>query len=245
MHWTTQQINQHREAAQRLVKIKTIVFQLLRKQPTISEYDAVQFVLEQYKKHNLKTDHHPPIVAFRQNTAHVHYFPSQHCLRLQPNSLILLDIWARFNRPGAPFADITWMGYKGQRIPIALTKMFALVVRARNQALVLLRDQSRYGTLPSGQRVDQAARQVIVQAHYAKNFPHSTGHALGTTSPHGSPGRISTKNPSPLHRRLGYTIEPGVYLPNKFGIRSEINFYIDTKGKIVISTAVQKSLTKI
>lgn len=245
MRWTKKQISQHYQAAERLALVNEETLRFLRQQPKVSEYQAAQFILRRYKQHKLKTSGHSPIVAFRQNTSHVHYFPSQYCLSLKQNSLILLDIWARLDEPRAPFADMTWMAYYGQRVPEAIAKIFQLVCRSRDLATNFLRAELQRSTMPTGAQVDQVARQVIGAAGYAKNFLHSTGHALGTTSPHGSSGRISWKNQSPLQRPMGYTIEPAVYLPGKFGVRSEIDCFIPNRGALATTTPVQKMITKV
>jgi Xaa-Pro aminopeptidase len=44
---------------------------------------------------------------------------------------------------------------------------------------------------------------------------------------------------------VGYTIEPGIYLKNKFGVRSEIDFYINEKNRVVITTKVQREILKV
>ena len=74
---------------------------------------------------------------------------------------------------------------------------------------------------------------------------HNTGHSLGMSKAHGRNGRLGHKYNKDLIRNMGYTIEPGIYFKNKFGIRSEIDFYISSNMKLVITTDVQKNILKI
>ncbi|MEK6887140.1 MAG: M24 family metallopeptidase, partial [Nanoarchaeota archaeon] len=53
---------------------------------------------------------------------------------------------------------------------------------------------------------------------------------------------VNRKNKTPLKINMLYTIEPGIYFKNKYGIRSEIDFYINNKRKVIITTKVQKKL---
>ncbi len=227
------------------MKIQKEVLSLLKKNRTISEYDAEQFILGRYKHYGLKTDQNLAIVAFRQNTSHVHYFPSPYCLRLKPNSLILIDIWARLNQPRAPFADITWMAYAGKKIPTQINHVFQTVIRARDASVRTLRKSLDQGILPRGLEVDAASRDLISNAGYGKNFLHSTGHVLGFSSPHGKGINFRGRTQSRVHAGYGYTIEPGIYLKGKFGVRSEMDCFITTQKKLVITTPLQRTLTMI
>ncbi|MEK7479388.1 MAG: M24 family metallopeptidase [Patescibacteria group bacterium] len=239
MPWTKKQISQHIRAAKELSKIKDEFFSFLK--PGVSEYEAVEFLRKKYKEHGLWSVH-APIVAFGQNTSFVHYFPSQYSRRLRRGDLILLDIWARVREVGAPFADMTWMGCCGSFTSYDLVH---LIFRARDASIRFLRSRVREGVVPRGREVDAVARGVLEGAGYGKYFLHGLGHPLGFRSPHGTGARLSQKKgEGALEKRVGYTIEPGVYLKNKFGARSEIDFYIDGK-EVVITTPVQKTITKI
>ena len=242
MPWTKKQISQHIRAAKELSKIKDEFFSFLK--PGVSEYEAVEFLRKKYKEHGLWSVH-APIVAFGQNTSFVHYFPSQYSRRFQQGDLVLLDIWARVREVGAPFADMTWCGFYGRRIPSEMEKVFRSVLLARDASIRFLRSRVREGVVPRGREVDAVARGVLEGAGYGKYFLHGLGHPLGFRSPHGTGARLSQKKgEGALEKRVGYTIEPGVYLKNKFGARSEIDFYIDGK-EVVITTPVQKTITKI
>lgn len=89
------------------------------------------------------------------------------------------------------------------------------------------------------------ANNIITKAGYGKNILHRTGHSIGTSSPHGLENNITIKNSQQLLKKVVYTIEPGIYLKNKFGIRSEIDFFIDENMKLVYTTKIQEKIIKI
>lgn len=244
MSWTKTQIRQHQQAAKALEQVKDITINFIAANPNATEHEVQQFILKRFKKHKLKSEKYAPIVAFRENTSHVHYFPSQYSKKLKPNSLILLDLWARINQRSAPYVDITWMAYYGKRVPKKIDEIFHIVVRARNLCLNKIKARLKKKELPSGKELDEAARDNIAAAGYGKQFLHATGHGLGTSSPHGSLGRLNKKNTSRLNANVGYTIEPAIYIKNRFGVRSEINFIL-TNNRLLVTTPQQKQITII
>lgn len=244
MKWTTKQIKYHIEAAKILEKIIKETFSFIKNNRATSEYEAARFILRKFKEYKIKIDH-PPIVAFRENTQYVHYYPSQYCLKIKPESLVMIDLWGRVKKRGAPFADITVTGYLGKNIPAEITKVFNIVKNARDKAVKYLKENLKKGKMPTGFEADKVARDYIKEKGFGDNFLHGLGHPLGFTNPHGAGVRLSPKFKKPLKKMVGYTIEPGVYLKNKFGIRSEIDFYIDEKNKVVITTRIQREIFKI
>ncbi len=245
MRWTKKQFFNHLRAAKLLSKIKDAALLCIKRNPTLTEYEVQEFVFNQFAKYHLKTDGKAQIVAFDAHAAIPHYFPAKKSAQLKPNTLILLDIWARLNKKNAPFADITWMAYHGAKVPKEMLRAFTTVIRARDACIRFLRSQLKSDKIPTGKEVDRIARDIIHRAGYYGKFIHGTGHPLGLTTPHGRGSRINRRGRIPLRKSLGYTIEPGIYLKNKFGIRSEIDFFIDKRGKLLITTETQKRILKI
>jgi Xaa-Pro aminopeptidase len=243
--WSEQQIEYHKRAAKLLTKIKDLVFAYIRKNRSISEYDVQQFILRQFKKYNLISDSYAPIVAFAENTAFVHYYPKKRSKILEPESLILLDIWARLKIRNAPFADITWMAYYGSSIPAKIQKVFKTVIRAKEKSLNHIEKQLAKEIMPTGRELDKLVIKIIADSGYDKNFLHHTGHSLGIIKDHGTYPGISIKNKEKIHKNLGYTIEPGIYLPGDFGVRSEIDFYVSVNNKLIVTTNSQKNISII
>ena len=245
--WTKDQIKYHRQAASLLVKIKDFTLEQIRQNKNISEYEVQRFVLEQFSRHNLIIDkkHPHPIVAFAENTAFMHFFPKKKSKRLKPNMLILIDIWAKLKIKEAPFADITWMAYHGKKVPVKIQKTFQSVIRAKNKSLAYIERQLTGGVMPRGYKIDEIANKAIIKVGHGKNILHSTGHSLGIDDDHGSYPGLTWKNKEAIRKNLGYTIEPGIYLKGKFGIRSEIDFYVSNGNKLIVTTESQQEITLI
>ena len=219
MKWTKKQIKYHIEAAKILEKIIKETFDYIKNNRAIDEYEATRFILKKFKEYKIKIDR-APIVAFRENTQYVHYYPSQYSRKLKPASLIMIDLWGRIKENGAPFADITIMGYYGKKIPTEILKVFNIVKQARDKAVRYLKKSLKKGKMPTGFTVDKVVRDFIKKVGYGDNFLHGLGHPLGFTAPHGSGVRLSPKFKEPLKKMTGYTIKPGIYIKNKFGVRS-------------------------
>lgn len=242
MTWDIKKLNQHKKAAELINKIKDEAFALIKNTPGISEFEVQKFIMDGFEKYDLKTDSDKAIVAFRENTGFVHNYPDEVSKRIAPESLIMIDLWARLDEEDAPFADITWMAYYGERVDKEIFQVYLLVIKARNAALKFIRRNLKKGKLPIGKEIDDIVRGVIKTAGYGEKFTHTTGHSLGFDSPHGKEFGLNWKNEHPLIKNLPYTIEPGVYLEGNFGIRSEIDFYIDNDLQLIITTKVQDEL---
>jgi len=247
MAWNEEQIAQHIKAASLLGKIKDEAFDLMGHNPNVSEYEVQQFVMSMFSDHGLVLEGKlsKVIVAFGGNTRFCHYFPSKSkARRLKGNTLIMLDIYGRLKKRGAPYADITWMAYKGSRIPKEVESAFKCVVDARDTALKVMKLGLAYGRLPRGDEIDSIAQGVLTVGGYEKGIEHAIGHPLGTCSAHGKAKGIDHDNFCNLESNLGYTIEPGLYFKN-FGVRSEIDFYITRNKELVVTTGLQKKIVKI
>ncbi len=243
--WAKKQIEDHLFASKKLVKIKDYVFNLIKIRKDISEEDIQKFILSSYKKEGLKSDSDLPIVAFNDNIA-IPYskYKASKSKKLKKNTLVLIDIWARKNSPKAPFADMSWVAYKGKTIPKKIDSEFNSTIKARNKVLEFIRKELKKSKIPSGKEVDDKSKEYLIKEGYnGKGF--FTGHCLGTTSPHGTHGNLSKSNKNSLKFNLGYALEPGMYAPGKFWIRNEINFYISNKKKLILTTDMQKKITRV
>jgi Xaa-Pro aminopeptidase len=241
MPWTKEQLDDHKKAVKFLEKIRDEVFVLLKKEKSISEYAVAQFVLGRFKKYDL-ISHDSPIVAFRQNTQYVHYFPSQYCKKLKPNSLILLDIWAKLKNKNSPYSDLTFMAYYGNKIPVEVEMAFNTVIKARDEVIASLQRFLKKGVIPKGREIDALARDVIKESGFDGKFLHGLGHTLGTKNAHGVNNNFNPKNNRKILDGMGYTVEPGVYFENKFGIRSEADVFVSSDKTAIITSKLQKKI---
>ena len=239
MSWNKTQIKQHEKAAKALIEIIKKVAEFIKDKPNITDVEIRQFIKSQYKKYHLKSDKKKSIVAFNKKTSLVHYYaiiPQ----KLKFNTLILVDIWAKLDKKGAPFADISWMMYYGKELPREYIALFKIVSQARDEAIKYLERNLKKEIISLGKEIDAVVRNYFCKYGYAERFLHGTGHSLGFICPHGRRVRINRRGKKSIPLNIGYTIEPGIYFKNKFGMRSEINFYIDNNFKLVITSEVKK-----
>jgi len=260
MSWTKKQIKQHKRAAEALNEIIKKIIEFIKNNPDITDVETRQFISRQYKKYYLISDKQKSIVAFGSDTSNVHYY-AERPRRLKQGDLIMVDIWAKLAKIGAPFADITWMLYYGRKPLKQYADAFKIVVQSRDKAISFIKSNLKNKITPTGKEVDAVVRNYLEKHGHGEKFLHGTGHSLGLTSAHGNRTRISRKGKQPLPLNVGYTIEPGIYFKNKFGIRSEIDFYINSpreirlrrskaisRGKnykLIITTKVQNKIIKI
>lgn len=245
MIWTDEQIKNHKEVAGILENIVQEAFLFIAKEKVVTEKSVQKFILKKYSEHNLKSCLGLPIVAFNEHSAAPHYAIGKKQATLKPNTLILIDIWARFKKRNCPYADITRMAYHGKTLPIKIQHVFDTVLESRDAAVSFIKSSIKKGILLEGRVVNEKANAIIRKAGYGRYILHSTGHSIGFRSPHGADKNINKKGDEPLKINLGYTIEPGIYISNEFGIRSEIDFYIDEKMKLHITTGLQKKMVFI
>jgi Xaa-Pro dipeptidase len=244
--WTDEQRAMHMEAARKLLRIKDRAFEyirqaLLRGRP-ITEYDVQQYIWRLYRQEGLVADH-PPIVAVNQNASNPHYAPTktEHA-PIRMGDLILIDLWAKLNRPGAVYADTTWMAYAGKEVPPKYAEIFQIVYEAQSAAYDLIAQRFRAGQPVYGWEADEAARNVIRQKGYEAYFIHRTGHSIGQEV-HGNGANLDnleTRDGRQLLPGTGFSIEPGIYLP-EFGVRSEMNVYLDPEKGPVVTTAPRQT----
>lgn len=259
--WTQKQIKQHEIAGQKLSLIKdefhSYILQNARMSKEITEKKCVEFIKNAYKKHGLANDHKKEfaIVAFGTNTKEVHYFPKAQSQKLKPESLILLDIWARLSSPDgsayggqarldvndAPYADTTFMFYHGNTIPKEIQKTWEVLTKSRDNAINYIKKEVKKGKLPRGLDIDRMAHDHIGNNKLGHAIKHTIGHSLGFDSPHGKLPGINWREYSPIMKNVGYTIEPGIYLAN-WGMRTEIDFYINDKNEMIITTPIQSKI---
>ncbi len=170
----------------------------------------------------------PPIVAAQEHAGNPHYMPAASGSRaIRPDEIVLLDLWGKLDRDQAVFADITWVGYTGARVPDRYEQVFGTVAAARDAAVALVKQATADGRELRGWEVDRAASAVLRGAGYGAHVLHRTGHSLGE-SVHGNGVNMDDYETHDDRRLLagsGFTIEPGLYFDD-FGVRSEINMTV-------------------
>jgi Xaa-Pro dipeptidase len=228
--WTPAQLATHMRASDALYRIKDRAFDRARQALTggerFTEYDLQQQMVRWFDEEGLVSDSAPD-VALGANAGNPHYLPSrEHAAVMAPDTVLLLDLWGKTKDPGAVFADITWVGFTGSRVPDEATRAFDAIVRARDAAVALVEEAAMTGRELHGWEVDRAARGVLEQSGYGDHILHRTGHSLGE-SVHGNGVHLDDYETHDDRRILpgtGFTIEPGLYF-DTFGVRTEINVF--------------------
>ena len=236
--WTDEQHAMHTEAATRMQKVIIETFADIKRRINASipttENDVQQFMMKRYEEEGMNPS--PMIVAVNANAASPHYFPRQgKGAPINRGDLVLIDTVTKVKKPRAPAADLTWVGYVGETVPEEYTKVWNIVFEAQQSALKAIRDAFKAGRPITGAQADDVSRGVIAKAGYADQFLHRTGHSIGEEG-HGNGANIDnleTRDSRRLIPRTAFSIEPGIYLEGKFGIRSEIDVYVTGTDAIV------------
>jgi len=236
--WDADAITTHHQASEKLYRVKDRAFEAvarrLRDGVATTEYDIQQLMAGWFRDEGLTSDADPNVSA-AENSGNPHYLPTAAAHRaIGREELVLLDLWGKLDRPGAVFADITWIGYAGLRVPERIAKAFAAVRGARDAGVRLVQDAARAGRELRGFEVDRAASAVLREAGYADNILHRTGHSLGEDV-HGNGVNMDdyeTHDDRRLLAGTGFTIEPGVYFDD-FGVRTEINMIVASRDAAV------------
>jgi Xaa-Pro aminopeptidase len=196
-----------------------------------------------YAEHKMTT-YHAPIVGVGPNGGDPHYAPQRGSdSEIRRGDLVLLDMWAKMDRPGAVYSDLTKMGFAGEEVPEKYERIFRIVAAARDAGIKLVQDRFAAGEPLQGWEVDAATRQVIVDAGYGDYFVHRTGHNIGQET-HGNGAHmdnLETKEERLVLPRTCFSIEPGIYFP-EFGVRSEINVYVDKECRVHVTGGLQTEI---
>lgn len=248
--WSEAQRDQHDRAAKALrIVVKeawTQIAAAIRAGKPIDER-AVQEQCAR-RKVELGVSEEAPIVAVNANAADPHYYPvGPRNSPIKRGDLVLIDIHGKMREPGAVHADITWMGVVDETVPERFEKIWQIVAGARDAAVDFIRAGARAGKLPTGAEVDDVCRGVIAQAGYGEKFIHRTGHSIGEEV-HGNGTHLDnfeTKDTRRLLPQTCFSIEPGIYLAGDFGIRSEVDIYLDGKDAIITGGPAQTAIVPI
>ncbi|CAN5594003.1 M24 family metallopeptidase [soil metagenome] len=240
--WSEDAQREHAKASAEVARIKDGAFdfirQALRRGQPVNEFEVQQQIVSAFADAGLEFPE-PPIVAANAHSGDPHFEVSQASpARIQKGDWVLIDLWARVPGEENIFSDIPWVGCAGE--PSAKQREVFDVVKAARDACVQSAHRAWSAKQPQqGWQLDDAARDVIIQAGYREYIRHRTGHSLSRgPKVHGlgvNIDNLETHDTRQIMAGIGYTVEPGVYLP-EFGVRLEINLFVDpTKGPTVTS----------
>jgi Xaa-Pro aminopeptidase len=236
--WDDLAIESHQLASEKLHRVKDRAFEEIRRRivagAKMTEYDIQREMSRWFREEGLVSDS-PPNVSAGENSGNPHYLPTTTASRVvKSDEIVLLDLWGKLEFAGSVYADITWVGYTGQRPPDRETKAFGVVCAARDAAVELVQQAARGGQELRGWQVDRAASSVLRGAGFSDRILHRTGHSLGQEV-HGNGVNMDdyeTHDDRRLLAGTGFTIEPGVYFSD-FGVRTEINMIMHARDAVV------------
>ncbi|OQY26832.1 MAG: hypothetical protein B6244_12655 [Candidatus Cloacimonetes bacterium 4572_55] len=245
---TEKQYESHLKAVDLVYEAKDSAIHFIRHQLDdqleVSEWMTRQFLADEFKKLGLITNY-LPIVAVNENAGNPHYESmGKKSSLITKGDLVLMDIWAKINEKHSIYADITWMSYVGEEVPTDVENVWTIVRDARDRGVQTVKNAFIANDEIRGYEIDDATRQVIQDAGYGDYFIHRTGHNIHEED-HGNGAHIDnfeTHDARLIVPRTCFSIEPGVYLP-QFGVRSEINVYIDPVQGPIVTTPPQTGLT--
>ncbi|MGH7178364.1 MAG: M24 family metallopeptidase, partial [Tepidisphaeraceae bacterium] len=208
-------------------------------------FQVQQHMMARFAAMNLETPD-PPIVAVNAHSGDPHFEVSETSpATINRGDWVLIDLWARVPGDENIFSDITWVGFAGKDVPSRMRDVFEVVRGARDACVARAVTAFAASQPVHGWELDEAARKVIIDAGFGQFIRHRTGHSL-------SPGprvhgvgvnidNLETHDTRQMLPEIGFTVEPGVYLP-EFGVRLEIDVFNDPVQGPTVTSGVQDDI---
>jgi len=226
--WKLRSIKDSREVSSILVAVASAEksFAQLRSEMQVgmTEIEVANLLDSLMRKNGSKTPAFPSIVAFGAHSALPHYQPGSTVL--QAEMPVLIDFGTTHQGYRSDTTRTFWFGTNPDPEFLKIEKA---VMVGFTQAKALL-DSSKPITAAD---LDLAARGAITQAGYGEYFTHTTGHGLGLDIH--EPPSLNSRNQQLIERNMAITIEPGIYLPGRFGYRHEDTLIV-TKNNNLLPT---------
>lgn len=233
----------HLEAADALDQIAAETWKWIAEhyKQGITEWDVQQEMLKGMKKRGMVTDH-PPICAVNAHSADPHFSPEKGGEAIKEGDFILIDLWCKKASPRSIYGDITRVAVLGEPSE-EQKRVFEVVKAAQDAVLGHLRKESSV----RGCDLDAISRKVIEKAGYGAYFVHRLGHNIHEKD-HG-PGAhldsLETQDERKILPGTCFSVEPGIYLPGKFGVRLEFDIYLQPDGKALLTGGKQDVLINL
>lgn len=228
---TEEELAGHNRAALTLTNIMEQAFDYVKDRlGSVTEGQVADYLQEQLQQKEL-TSMEVPIVAVQANSSNPHYTTGN--VIIKKNQLLMIDLWAKWEI----FADITHMAYTGSKAPDEIQTVWDTIIEARHAATASIEPH-----IPA--RIpDEQARKIMIAAGFEHAILHRTGHSIDVRS-HGRGANLDSYEMPETRLLLPNTltsVEPGIYLKGRFGVRSEINVAVTKTGHRV-TTPPQESL---
>jgi Xaa-Pro aminopeptidase len=244
--WSEDQLVEHRRAAEIVAEVAVDAFEraaaAVRDGAPTTEGALSGWIRDALAARGVSVDHDTH-VAVGAGAADPHYAPAGEGETIGRGELLLIDLWGRTS-PHAVSADQTWMGYLGESVPDEMRNVWTVVREARDAAVAFLKERFEGGREVRGYEVDDVSRRVVEEAGFGPYFVHRTGHSIDTRLHGSGPNldNLESRDDRKLVQGVGFSVEPGVYLPGRFGVRSEINVHWGPGGPEVTPRRPQNEI---
>ena len=187
-----------------------------------TEREIADQLLDIYRAEGAEAFSFPPIVSFGANAADPHHEPDDTVLA--PHEVVLFDIGGRYRNY---CSDMTRTFFWGE--PDEESRRIYDIVRHANEAAeAMIRPGVRFCD------IDKTARDLITDAGYGAYFTHRLGHSIGLQDH--EPGDVSLANEERVEPGMTFSIEPGIYLPGRTGVRIEDLVLVREDGVEVLNS---------
>lgn len=194
----------------------------------ITEMEFADIILNAIKGRGSRSSF-SPLICFGPNSALPHHHTGSR--KLQAGDIVIIDIGCLADGYAS---DITRTVAFGEPADPDARTVYGIVSKAHWSA----RETAKPGV--TGEAVDDAARAVITEAGYGPQFVHRTGHGIGLST-HEPPNMVQG-NAAPIQPGMCFSIEPGIYLPGRFGVRIENIVTVTQDGVRSLNAEVEKEL---
>jgi Xaa-Pro aminopeptidase len=247
--WSDAQLESHRAAAAALVAVKDDAFAMIaRGLGHVTEYDVQQRAEKALAERGLETSE-PVIVAAGAHSADPGFLPSpEHSERIAAGDVVLFSIAARQrNVRDAVWADLTWVGFVGERASDEAEHLFAIARDARSAIVALIEARLAKKLPVRGFELDDAARAVAARAGFGDRVLRPAGHSLDVRRFGGGPSFDdgATRDERQLLPRTGYVVEPGLYVAGAFGVRVALDLFLAPDGMRITPESPQREIELI
>jgi len=197
--------------------------------PGVTEKDIANEIAYISRKLGSEGDPFDIIVTSGERGALVHGQPSDR--KIKKGDIIIMDFGCKYHGFGSDITRTVAVGKATQE----QKDVYKLLVEAKEAAIKEVRPHM------NGKHLDLVARDMIKKAKYGKYFEHSLGHGIGLVA-HESPIITYRLEDQIIPEEVVLAIEPGVYIPNKFGMRVEDNIYVTREGAKHLTKAPEELL---
>lgn len=242
---TERQLEDHREAGEIVASVARRAFEraasAIREGHPTSEGALSEWIVSALEKAEL-IEKPSCIVAIGPKAADSHYAPVGMGETINRGDLLLIDLWGAFE--GSVAADQTWMGIFAPTVDARTQEIWEAVRDARDAAVTFLRERFEAREEVRGFEVDDVSRRVISDRGYGECFVHRTGHSIDTDLHGSGPNldNLETRDDRVLVPGVAFSIEPGIYIADDIGIRSEVNVHWGVEGPEVTPSEIQTEI---